>query len=69
MSTTVQVTDRFGGHIDATKDNVTGLIAVEIYDGRTDEITEYLMDPSDPDVIRWLSCVYQPIHLNILLGR
>lgn len=68
MSTTVQVTDQYGGHINATREIVTGFIHVEIFDARTDETDEYLMDPEDPEVSKWLKGVYQPIHLDILLG-
>ena len=65
---TVEVTDQYGGYIRSQKDIVTGLINVEIFNGRTGENDEYLMDSTDPDVLRWLKTVYQPIHLDILLA-
>ncbi|MBP7177232.1 MAG: hypothetical protein KBA53_13585 [Thermoclostridium sp.] len=65
--TTVEVTDRAGGSIRSTRTPL-GLINVNIYNPQTDETIEYLMDPKEPKVIAWLESIYQPIHLNILLG-
>ena len=68
MNATVEVTDQYGGYIRSNKELFTGLIRTEIFDGRTGETDEYLFDPTDPEVIRWLHVVYQPIHLQILLN-
>lgn len=69
MSITVEITDQFGGYIRSFKDEATGLINVEVYNGRTDETTDYLFYADDPEVISWLEGVYQPLHLKMLLGK
>jgi hypothetical protein len=66
---TVQVTDQYGGYINSAKEVLTGLIHTEIFNGRTGDLDEYLFDPNEPKVVEWLKSVYQPIHLNILLGK
>ena len=66
---TVEVTDQFGGYVRSTKNIVTGLIDVEIFNGRTNDTSKILMDPKDPEVLSWLKLVYQPSHLDILLGE
>ena len=66
---TVQVTDRFGGSITAQKDILTGYIFIESVNGRTGESDSGLFDPEDPTVKQWLKEVFQPIHLDILLGN
>ena len=68
MSVAVQITDQFGGYINSIKDESTGLITVNIFNGRTREETELLVNPENPEVMKWLKRVYQPMHLAILLG-
>jgi hypothetical protein len=69
MGRVVEVTDQFGGYIRTTKDNVTGFVQINIFNARTNEETELLVDPENPEVLSYLEKVYQPIHLDILLGR
>lgn len=68
QNVTVEVTDQYGGYIRSEKNVLTGLLEVAIFNGRTEEGAVYEMDPTDPEVIRWLRSVYQPIHLDILLS-
>lgn len=65
----VEVRDQFGGYIRSEKNPVTGLINVIIFSALTEEATEYWMDPKEPKMIDWLKGVYQPFHLEILLGE
>ena len=66
---TVEVTDQHGGFIRATREIVTGYIDVRIHDGRTGVDSSMLVNPNDPEVVAWLKEIYQPAHLDILLGR
>lgn len=67
---TVEVNDRYGGYIRSTKCQLTGFINVELCDGQSKVISNMVMlNPKKPDVIAWLKMVYQPIHLEILLGE
>ena len=68
MSTIVEVRDQHGGHVRATKDIITGHILVYIYDARNEQEEQFLVDPKDQRIIDWLSQVFQPGHLTILLG-
>jgi hypothetical protein len=65
----VEVTNQHGGYIRSSKDLVTGLINVKVFNPRKDEESEYLLDPKDEFHMNWLKSVYQPIHLEILLGE
>lgn len=69
MSITVEVTDQHGGFIRSTRNKITGWIDVRIHNGKTGEDNSMLVDPHDPEVVAWLKEVYQPGHLDILLGR
>lgn len=69
MANVVEVADQYGGYIRSSKDLVTGLINVKIFNARKDEESEYLLDPKKEIHMNWLKSVYQPIHLEILLGE
>ena len=67
--TTVQVTDQYGGSITALKEIVTGLIYVEIDNVKGGYKDNFYLDQKDPESLKWLKSVFQPIHLDILLGE
>lgn len=69
MANVVEVTDQYGGYIRSSKDLVTGLIHVEVFNARTNETGEGLLDPKKEIHMEWLKSIYQPIHLEILLGE
>ena len=69
MATTVQVTDQYGGSITARKEIVTGLIYVEIDNVKGGYKDDFFLDKKDPESRKWLESVFQPIHLEILLGE
>ena len=66
---TVEVTDQHGGYIRGTKEIVTGMVKIDIFNVRNNEEDHYLMDPSEKEVKDWLEKLFQPIHLEILLGE
>ena len=65
---TVEVTDQHGGYIRGTKEIVTGYVKIDIFNVSNNEEDHYLMDPADQEVKNWLKNIFQPIHLEILLG-
>jgi len=65
---TVEVTDQHGGYIRSNKDLLTERVVVEIFDARTNEKQFVLLDPKNAEHLKWLKSIYQPIHLDILLG-
>lgn len=69
MSTTVQVNDQYGGSVSAVKEIVTGLIYVEIDNVKAGHQDNFYLDPKDNEHVKWLESVFQPIHLDILLGN
>jgi hypothetical protein len=66
---TVEVNDSHGGYIKGTKEIVTGMVKIDIFNPHNNEEDHYLMDPSEKEVKDWLKKVFQPIHLEILLGE
>ena len=65
----VEVTDQFGGYVRSTRDILTGYIFVNVFNGRTNEAQQLLLDPKEPEALKWLKQVYQPLHLDMLLGK
>ncbi|MDD3229755.1 MAG: hypothetical protein PHE09_11120 [Oscillospiraceae bacterium] len=66
---TVEVNDSRGGYIRGTKEIVTGMVKIDIFNPLNNEEDHYLMDPSEKEVKDWLKKIFQPIHLEILLGE
>jgi hypothetical protein len=66
MGTTVQVTDQYGGQITAGRNLLTRLIEVQIVlgDGQESMVT---LNPKEPEAMKFLREIFQPIHLEILL--
>lgn len=64
----VMAFDQHGGSIKATRKSL-GLVYVEIYDAQKNDEYAMIFDPKDPEDLNWLKNVYQPIHLEVLLGE
>jgi hypothetical protein len=69
LNVKVAVIDAFGGSIQGIRDPLTGYVSLNVLDGRTGIEEKLTVDPNDPKVMGWLKKVFQPMHLDILLGE
>jgi len=65
---TVMINYPNGGYLSAKKNLLTGYIDIETYSGIT-ERDEFSVDPKEPDIVKWMKAIFQPIHLEILLDN
>jgi hypothetical protein len=63
---TIMINDQYGGYVKCTRELITGLLFVVIFNGHTEESHELCLDPKEPEVISWLQRVFPAAHLDTL---